>query len=185
MLHNMARKSRKTNTLSRLIPRSVIPAKAGIQNHGHLGFRIKCGMTTHLIDVDKLPGCAVITVYCYCAPGMKKPEPSDLGLRPRTGDLSRWGQQHSPKLQKTGHAGVKKAINPPSFRRINPVALKANIRQEIEFDSVRRTVPDCFCCAIVLRSACYDTKRFFEGLAGGGVARPSWPCYHGLEARAT
>jgi hypothetical protein len=29
----------------------VIPAKAGIQNRWHLGFRIKCGMTIFLIEV--------------------------------------------------------------------------------------------------------------------------------------
>ncbi|MEA3226877.1 MAG: hypothetical protein U9Q07_13080 [Planctomycetota bacterium] len=30
----------------------VIPAKAGIQNRRHPGFRIKCGMTTYVIEID-------------------------------------------------------------------------------------------------------------------------------------
>ncbi len=32
----------------------VIPAKAGIQNRWYHGFRIKCGMTTYLIEIDRL-----------------------------------------------------------------------------------------------------------------------------------
>jgi prepilin-type N-terminal cleavage/methylation domain-containing protein len=32
----------------------VIPAEAGIQNRWHPGFRIKCGMTTYLIIIDRL-----------------------------------------------------------------------------------------------------------------------------------
>jgi len=40
--------------LSGLIQYPVIPAKAGIQNRWHPGFRIKCGMTTYLIEVDRL-----------------------------------------------------------------------------------------------------------------------------------
>jgi hypothetical protein len=44
------------STASRLILCLVIPAKAGIQNQWHPGFRIKCGMTAYLIEADRLLG---------------------------------------------------------------------------------------------------------------------------------
>jgi len=42
------------STLSKLNTWLVIPAKAGIQNRLQNGFRIKCGMTTYVIEVDRL-----------------------------------------------------------------------------------------------------------------------------------
>jgi hypothetical protein len=60
-----------SSTVSGLILCFVIPAKAGIYNYWRPGFRIKCGMTTYLIEPGRLPMCGQKSVFMVRLPGCR------------------------------------------------------------------------------------------------------------------